>query len=125
MRTAITPSRAVSALVGALVGLAVGDAHGTTVEFKHAGTFPPMTDMVGGGVFKLQPGQWTDDTSMALFLGESLLICHSHDARDQMTRYTRWADDGYWSSTGRCFDIGITVRTAHVPQSMRADTPRR
>ena len=101
-----------SRAVGALVGLAVGDALGTTVEFKHAGTFPPMTDMVGGGVFKLQPGQWTDDTSMALCLGESLLICNGHDARDQMTRYSRWADDGYWSSTGRCFDIGITVRTA-------------
>ena len=69
-----------------------------------------MTDMVGGGGLKLQPRQWTDDTSMALCLGESLLMCHSHNARDQMTRYTRWADD--WSSTGGCFDIGITVRTA-------------
>lgn len=98
--------------VGALLGLAVGDALGTTVEFKHAGSFPPMTDMVGGGVSKLQPGQWTDDTSMALCLGESLLHCSGHDARDQMTRYTRWADDGYWSGTGRSFDIGITVRTA-------------
>ena len=53
---------------GALVGLAVGDAVGTTNEFKWAGTFEPITDMVGGGPFLLKPGQWTDDTSMALRL---------------------------------------------------------
>lgn len=49
---------------GALIGLAVGDAIGTTVEFKPRGSFTPLTDMVGGGPFALQPGQWTDDTSM-------------------------------------------------------------
>src|SRR3954471_12555069 len=59
--------------VGALVGLAVGDALGTTLEFKRPGTFAPIDDMVGGGPFRLQPGQWTDGTSMALCLGESLL----------------------------------------------------
>lgn len=53
---------------GALLGLAVGDAIGTTVEFKPRGSFPPLTDMVGGGPFNLLPGQWTDDTSMALCL---------------------------------------------------------
>jgi ADP-ribosylglycohydrolase len=101
-----------SRAVGALVGLAVGDALGTTVEFKPPGTFIPITDMIGGGMFRLQPGQWTDDTSMALCLAESLLACHGHDARHQMTLYARWANDGHWSSTGRCFDIGFTVRTA-------------
>ena len=58
---------------GALIGLAVGDAVGTTVEFKPPGTFEPVTDMVGGGPFRLRPGEWTDDTSMALCLVESLL----------------------------------------------------
>ena len=53
---------------GALIGLAVGDAVGTTVEFKAPDTFPAVTDMVGGGPFGLRPGQWTDDTSMALCL---------------------------------------------------------
>ena len=52
---------------GALVGLAVGDALGTTNEFKVVGTFTPSTGMVGGGAFQLEPGQWTDDTSMGLF----------------------------------------------------------
>ena len=97
---------------GCLVGLAVGDALGTTVEFKQPGSFPPVQDMVGGGSFELQPGQWTDDTSMALCLTESLLECDGFDPRDQLGRYVRWYRTGYLSSTGRCFDIGNTVRRA-------------
>jgi ADP-ribosylglycohydrolase len=58
---------------GALLGLAIGDALGTTVEFKGPGTFRPITDIVGGGPFNLKPGEWTDDTSMALCLAESLV----------------------------------------------------
>jgi ADP-ribosylglycohydrolase len=58
---------------GALLGLAAGDAVGTTVEFKPPGTFPPVTDMTGGGPFALPRGAWTDDTSMALCLTESLV----------------------------------------------------
>jgi len=97
---------------GALIGLAVGDAVGTTVEFKPPGTFPPVTDMVGGGPFRLKPGEWTDDTSMALCLAESLIECRGFDARDQITRYVRWWRHGHLSSTGRCFDIGNTTRDA-------------
>jgi ADP-ribosyl-[dinitrogen reductase] hydrolase len=97
---------------GALLGLACGDAVGTTVEFCPRGSFKPLTDMVGGGPFALAPGQWTDDTSMALCLATSLVTCGGFDAADQMTRYLRWRDDGYLSSNGRCFDIGGTVRIA-------------
>lgn len=68
--------------------------------------------MVGGGPFHLKPGQWTDDTSMALCLAESLTQMDGFDARDQMERYCRWNREGYLSSTGRCFDIGGTVRAA-------------
>jgi ADP-ribosyl-[dinitrogen reductase] hydrolase len=97
---------------GCLLGLAVGDAVGTTVEFKPRGSFTPLTDMVGGGPFNLQAGQWTDDTSMALCLATSLVECAGFDAKDQMERYCRWADEGYLSSTGKCFDIGATVAAA-------------
>ena len=97
---------------GCLVGLAVGDALGTTVEFKQPGSFLPVEDMVGGGHFDLQPGQWTDDTSMALCLAESFLEYGGFDPRDQLRRYVRWYRTGYLSSTGRCFDIGNTVRRA-------------
>ena len=40
---------------GAMLGLAAGDALGTTLEFKTPGTFKPLSDMVGGGPFNLQP----------------------------------------------------------------------
>ena len=85
---------------------------GTRLEFKSPGTFRPLGDMQGGGPFNLQPGQCTDDTSMALCLGESLVRCHGFDPKDQMERYCRWWDDGYLSCTGRCFDIGLTVSAA-------------
>ena len=97
---------------GALLGLACGDAVGTTMEFQKRGMFYDLTDMVGGGPFQLQPGQWTDDTSMALCLAASLAETDGFDARDQMTRYRRWMDEGYMSSTGRCFDIGATTHRA-------------
>lgn len=97
---------------GCLLGLAVGDAVGTTVEFRRRETFEPLNDMVGGGPFGLAPGQWTDDTSMALCLATSLVERGEFDARDQMDRYCRWADAGYLSSTGHCFDIGNTVASA-------------
>ena len=95
-----------------LLGLATGDALGTTVEFRAPGSFPPVTDMNGGGPFDLRAGQWTDDTSMALCLAESLIESDGFEPRDQMERYVRWWRHGHWSSTGRCFDIGNTTRQA-------------
>ncbi|MGH7447569.1 MAG: ADP-ribosylglycohydrolase family protein, partial [Longimicrobiales bacterium] len=97
---------------GALLGLAAGDALGVTLEFCEPGTFQPIDDMIGGGPFDLPPGCWTDDTSMALCLAESLIACNGFDARDQMQRYVRWWRDGHLSSIGRCFDIGNTVRAS-------------
>lgn len=97
---------------GCLLGLAVGDAVGTTLEFKLPGSFEPIKDMVGGGPFLLSSGQWTDDTSMALCLGESLLKCNGFDPADQMRRYCDWWRKGHLSSTGKCFDIGNTVAAA-------------
>ena len=97
---------------GALIGLATGDALGTTVEFKPRGSFPPVTAMTGGGPFGLEPGQFTDDTSMALCLAESLSALGRFDVRDQLTRYVRWWRDGHLSATGRCFDIGGATRSA-------------
>ena len=91
---------------GSLLGLAVGDALGTTVEFQSRDSYPPVYDMTGGGVFRLEPGQWTDDTSMALCIATSLVETGGYDPVDQLRRFVRWRRDGYLSSTGRCFDIG-------------------
>ncbi|MEQ7874334.1 ADP-ribosylglycohydrolase family protein [Sphingomonas sp. ASV193] len=98
--------------IGALLGLAVGDALGTTLEFSARDTRERVTELVGGGPFRLEPGQWTDDTSMALALADSLLACDGLDEQDLMSRFVSWMDEGAYSSNGRCFDIGITVRGA-------------
>jgi ADP-ribosyl-[dinitrogen reductase] hydrolase len=97
---------------GALLGLAVCDALGTTLEFKRPGSFTPISDMIGGGPFGLKPGQWTDDTSMALCLAESLVEKRGFDTVDQLERYVRWYRQGHMSSTGQCFDIGTTTAGA-------------
>jgi ADP-ribosyl-[dinitrogen reductase] hydrolase len=97
---------------GCLLGLAVGDAVGTTLEFKRPGTFTPINDLVGGGPFGLQPGQWTDDTSMALCLAESLIEKKGFDPVHQLQTYLRWEKTGHLSSNGECFDIGNTVQQA-------------
>lgn len=107
---------------GTLLGLACGDAVGTTVEFKPRGSFEPVTDMVGGGPFRLPPGAWTDDTSMALCLATSLVEKHGFDPVDQMERYVNWNLDGYLSSVGRCFDIGMATRRA-LHKFMRSKDP--
>ncbi len=97
---------------GALLGLAIGDALGTTLEFREPGSFRPITEIVGGGPFRLKPGEWTDDTSMALCLAESLIAWNGNNLHDQVKRYTAWWKNGVNSVTGECFDIGNTVRTA-------------
>lgn len=97
---------------GALIGLAVGDALGAAFEFRPPGTFEPATGMTGGGPHGLEPGQWTDDTSMALCLAESLLETGRIDLTDQAQRYVRWWREGYLSSTGCAFDIGMQTRDA-------------
>lgn len=97
--------------VGCLLGLAIGDAVGTTLEFRAPGTFEPISDLVGGGPFRLRPGEWTDDTSMALCLAESLLDRGDLDLEDQLRRYVLWFREGHLSSTGHCFDIGGTTRS--------------
>jgi ADP-ribosyl-[dinitrogen reductase] hydrolase len=156
--------------VGALLGLAVGDAIGTTLEFKPRDTYPWLTDIVGGGPFRLRAGEWTDDTAMALALADTLQA-HEHfddwahrdeliedamarfawgrenrlsrerirrhvrkieagDYEDNrhrfelmlMQRFVSWMDRGEFSCNGRCFDIGMTVRSA-LTQFKRTGNP--
>lgn len=96
---------------GALIGLAVGDAVGTTLEFLPRDRVT-IIDMIGGGVFKLKPGEWTDDTSMALCLAETYLETKKMDVSIFRRNLLRWYRYGENSSNGRCFDIGNTTKTA-------------
>lgn len=97
--------------VGALLGLAIGDALGAAVEFMAPGTFDPVGGYRAGGPHGLEPGEWTDDTSMALALADSLT--HSGwSLDDQANRYLAWYREGKYSVNGRCFDIGNATRAA-------------
>jgi ADP-ribosyl-[dinitrogen reductase] hydrolase len=102
---------ALNRLRGTLFGLAVGDALGAAVEFKRPGTFKPVIGFRGGGPHGLAPGEWTDDTSMALALADGMAKA-GWDLNDQASRYLDWWQRGTYSVTGRCFDIGITIRSA-------------
>lgn len=97
---------------GAFMGLAMGDAVGTTLEFASRDSRPLLIDMVGGGPFRLQAGEWTDDTAMAVALADSLLASNGLNEQDLLSRFTAWWREGVYSCTGRCFDIGATTAQA-------------
>ncbi len=106
---------------GSLLGLATGDALGAPVEFKARGSFPPVEEMQEGGPFNLKKGQWTDDTSLALCLGTSLVEKNGFDPYDQVERYIKWFREGYMSCTGHCFDIGNTTKAALLRYEEKKD----
>ncbi len=108
--------------LGAFLGLAVGDAVGTTLEFRRRDAQPRVEDMEGGGPFGLPPGHWTDDTSMALALADSLAAAGALDCRDLMDRFVRWRQHGDYSCRGHCFDIGNTTR-ASLDRYLRTRDP--
>ncbi|MCO5219156.1 MAG: ADP-ribosylglycohydrolase family protein [Thermomicrobiales bacterium] len=110
------------------MGLAIGDALGTTLEFQKRDALPRVNDIVGGGPFSLQPGQWTDDTSMTLCIAASLVETGAYDPKDQLKRFIRWRDKGYMSSNGYCFDIGTQtinslVDFEYTGKAYREDKP--
>ena len=86
--------------MGALVGSAVGDALGAPFEFgppdAFSARFPTAargvaTEMCGGGTLGWEPGEFTDDTQMALLLGQSLVERGGLDEADVFDRFRRWA----------------------------------
>lgn len=95
--------------VGTLVGLAVGDALGATLENSKRDAAPPVSDIVGGGPFDLRPGEWTDDTAMALCLADSILHNEGLDQDDLLRRFRRWLRYGDNSCTGSCVGVGNTT----------------
>ena len=100
-------------LTGVLVGSAVGDAVGAPFEFKGPGTygrrFPGQVvgdigEMIGGGSFNWAPGEFTDDTQMAVALAEALLAVDGYDPD------VVWAHFRAWVRTAK--DVGITTSYA-------------
>jgi ADP-ribosyl-[dinitrogen reductase] hydrolase len=83
-----------------------------TLEVAARDSYQPVTDMTGGGPFHLKPGEWTDDTAMALALADSLIANPRLDEADLMRRFVEWSEQGTYSCTGFCFDVGITTKDA-------------
>ena len=106
--------RQIQAALGSLIGAATADALGGPFEFKPAGTFSARFpqrvlhgrgEMVGGGDFGWAPGEFTDDTQMAMALAESMLavggFVHPETTWDHFRAWARSASD-----------IGITTINA-------------
>ena len=86
-------------VAGALIGSAVGDALGAPFEFGPAGKFSARfpspargsaTEMCGGGSLGWEPGEFTDNTEMALLVASSLVECGGLDEADVFDRFRRW-----------------------------------
>jgi len=107
--------------VGSLVGLAIGDALGASVHYQKRDTFEPVTDLIGGGPFKLEPGGWTDSTAMALALADSLISCNKLDELDFLTRLRAWYEEGKYSHTTQCIDINKGMVLAMKRFAARGD----
>ena len=106
------PNEVRAGSLAAVVGLAIGDALGAPFEFKARDCFPPVTEMMAGGYFRLPAGAWTDDTAMALCLTESLNHASDFDAQDLLNRFLRCMDSNDNTSTGKC--IGVRQNTLTV-----------
>lgn len=133
------PRRAARA-IGAVVGSAVGDALGAPFECGEPGVyrarFPDgVGEMCGGGGW--DPGEATDDTQMAVLVGESLLEHGRLEAADVFRRFQRWAagdpkDIGLQTEavltggdpwdTAAALHFGMTGRAAGNGSLMRAAT---
>lgn len=99
---------------GGILGLCVGDALGVPVEFERRETLRqnPVTGMRDGGTYGLPAGSWSDDSSMALCLADSLADRRKIDGWDICKRFLRWADEGAYTPFGEMFDIGMATRKA-------------
>ena len=118
--TALTPAQADRA-AGVLLGLACGDALGAGYEFMPARVNGEAVAMDGGGGFGWEPGEWTDDTSMAIAIAETSstgIDLRAPEALDRITsRFVSWAADAR--------DVGIQTRAvlssiSHTPTSEAA-----
>ncbi len=91
METGLTPEQRRRAL-GSVIAAATGDALGAPYEFQAPVVDSEDIDMIGGGILGWQPGEWTDDTSMAIVVLEAAVsTSNRHDlrvesAQDQIAR---------------------------------------
>lgn len=104
----------VSPYHAAILGHIVGDAVGVPVEFYTREKLKkfPVTDMVGGGNRGFPAGTWSDDSSMLLCTLESIVDRKKIDYTDMMSKFLRWAQEGYMTPHGKTFGMGQIVLKA-------------
>lgn len=100
---------------GCLLGLAVGDALGAPLEFlsreEIVNRYGEVREMLGGGWLETKPGEYTDDTQMALAIARSIVERGRVEPSDIASRFVEWFD-------GRPKDIGnTTVRALRLLKS--------
>jgi ADP-ribosyl-[dinitrogen reductase] hydrolase len=96
---------------GTLLGLATGEALGAPAEFLTAEQvvekYGVITDMIGGGVYDVAPGEVTDATQMTLCLAGSLADTGGLHPEDVMERYGAWLES-------QPVHMGLTARVALI-----------
>lgn len=92
-----------------IYGLAVGDALGLPFTNKERNSFS-VKGMKSGGVHNQPAGTWSDDTSMALCVLESITRKNKVDAQDIFDNFSLWFYSGKFACNGKVFDVGDTCR---------------
>lgn len=95
-----------------ILGLCIGDALGVPVEFRSREQLKrsPVTKMRALGTHHQPAGTWSDDSSLALCLADSL--CNGYDPENIALKFLQWYNAEIWTPHGRVFDIGIATRQA-------------
>lgn len=96
----------------ALIGLAVADALGVPVEFRSREELKadPVSGMRAYGTYNQPAGTWSDDSSMAFCIAES--IAKGYKLEEVAENFVRWKYDNYWCPHGELFDIGNQTSSA-------------
>ena len=102
---------------GMLWGLVIGDCLGSPIQFTDMDAHPHITEMVPCKIFNTPAGYWTDDSSMAFCIMESVVRTGGYDLKDIAQNFVRWYDDGFWSSLSHSFDVGGATSAAITPSS--------
>ena len=97
---------------GMFWGLVVGDCLGSPIQFTSKDGHPHITEMVPCRIFRTPAGYWTDDSSMAFCVAESLVRLQRYDLADIANNFVRWYDKGFWSSLDEAFDVGSATAAA-------------
>lgn len=97
---------------GMFWGLVVGDCLGSPIQFTDKDRHPYITEMEKCDIFNTPAGYWTDDSSMAFCVAESVIRLHCYSLEDIANNFVRWLRKGFWSSLPYAFDVGNATHEA-------------